>query len=259
MLVSFTQTYGDNRHKLYEIYSRDKQLIDFKNRFDVNIHSFHNCSLETIEYFKSLNKVRNSEYIIFNDIGYGECIKILKERLRELKCTHFFFSQDDTFASRNYNYNLQFLLDYVKSHNKDFMLSFQYHINTFKNPIGEWTVDLSNIKSENISDEFKIYFTDTFIFKEEPRLYSIDDTPFISTIDMIEDIYDDEYCKYFYIYECEPYINKKYRKNKINRYILELDLFRNFNFIGQCEADKKGMWYTNKKYIKGLLKSRGVY
>jgi len=60
MLVSFTQTYGSGRDELFGIYFRDKRLIEFKNHFDHNIYSFHNCEQSLIDNFKKHNTIKNS-------------------------------------------------------------------------------------------------------------------------------------------------------------------------------------------------------
>ena len=45
----------------------------------------------------------NSFMFIHNNINYCETIKVLKTYLNEIGCTHFFFSQDDTFSANNNN------------------------------------------------------------------------------------------------------------------------------------------------------------
>ena len=129
MLVSFTQTYGSGRDELFDIYFRDKRLIDLKNHFDQNIYSFHNCQKSTIDKFKEMSEgvIKNPFILEFNtseyfgreqwfDDGYTGTIRKLKEHLRNIGCTHFFFSQDDTFSSiQNKDIDWKEFIDYIRS------------------------------------------------------------------------------------------------------------------------------------------------
>jgi methyl coenzyme M reductase subunit C-like uncharacterized protein (methanogenesis marker protein 7) len=124
MLVSFTQTYGKGRNELIDIHFRDKRLIDLKNHFDLNIYSFHNCEQSTIDKFKELNKgiINNVVILEFDDEHYTQTIKKIKLYLKEIGCTHFFFSQDDTFSVfENEDVDWEELIDYICEFNNDFM------------------------------------------------------------------------------------------------------------------------------------------
>jgi hypothetical protein len=236
MLASFTQTYGDKRKKLHEIYSRDNQMIEFKSHFDINYHSFHNCNQETIDYYKSINKVNNVEYLIFNDIGYGECIKKLKVKLKEEGCTHFFFSQDDTFGADNEKVDYNDLLNKVTKYDKNFQLVFKH---------------FPEIKRYKI-DEDGFLFTST---REYWRFgpWAMDDSPYIATLDKVNEIYDDHYVTIPDVWNCERYINEKYGKEKLNtiKHFMAKTLFYNHNIIGrylgsgkdyQGNLERRGMW-----------------
>ena len=156
MLISFTQTYGDNRKHLLDIYSRDEKLIEFKNLFDVNIYSFNNCSGDTITYFNSINKVKNTKILLVNG-SYTQSIRQLINYLDELKCTHLFFSQDDTFSYDNDNINFKELVDYVKGFDNNFMYNLYYNSDQFKEHISlDKIKELNNL---NIFDNNSLNFS----------------------------------------------------------------------------------------------------
>jgi len=238
MLVSFTQTYGNDRGKLHEIYSRDKRLIEFKNLFDINIHSFHNCNRETIDNYKNLNKVKNSIYLEFNDITYGETIQQLKQKLKELNCTHFMFIQDDQFSGADY-YQVDWveLIEYVKEQTNDFLLSLFYYPEM-----------VGNQKEPDIKKEtFSVYYSDSICFYNS-HIMSMDDTSYICTMDLVDIIYDDVYCKEFNdIWNCEFYLAKKFSKIKLTRNYTNKQLIKTYNIIGKSLDHKDNYIYLLKK------------
>jgi hypothetical protein len=234
MTVSFTQTYGNGRKLLLDIYSRDNKLIEFKNLFDLNLYSFHNSSKETIEYFKSINKVKNTEIIEFNDISYGQCIKNLIEKLDSLNCTHFFFSQDDTFSANNDNIDFNNLLSYFKSHENNFMYCFHLNKNGFKH-----RQKLAKINNFNIYDHNTTDF----------EISGLDDKPYICTIDILKKIYDSEYTAYDNIWDAEMFLHKKFKHITIPRYYGDDSLFVNYFIVGK----HKSVNYEDALKLKGLL------
>jgi len=242
MLISFTQTYGNDRSKLHEIYSRDKRLIQFKNMFDINIHSFHNCNKETIDNYKNLNKVKNSIYLEFNNIPYSQTIKHLKYFLKEKGCTYFFFSQDDTFSDENSYIDWVELLDYVKEHNKNFMLDL-HHVTDM--------LDI-RIKLNEIKNTFNVYHLTSLDFHEKIQ-FAMDDSPYICSIDMLDVIYDDKYVQQGSVWNSERYLFEKFKTVKINRYLLS-DLkktFKNYNIFGRT-THHRDFWIKQ-------LKQKGLY
>jgi len=248
MIVSFRQTYGNDRGKLHEILFKDKRLIEFYNLCDLNIVSFHNCSKETIKNYKKLNKLKNTEYLVFNDIEYGECIQRLKKKLHEIKCTHFLFTQDDTFSGNNDSIDLQELINYVKSHSDKFMLSLQYNpalenVHRLKiwphgNPQKEKNENILNLKPDEILKTFDVFHLDTSIFVEK-TWSGMDDTPYICSVDFLDIIYDDFYIKSGNVWDCERYLQRKFSKNSIPRFITDKIIFRNYNFIGKTLFKKE--------------------
>jgi len=241
MLVSFTQTYGNDRKLLYEIYSRDKKLIEFKNHFDLNLYSFHNSSKETVEYFQSINKVENTEILQFNKLNYGQCIEQLINKLKSVGCTHLFFSQDDTFSDDN-DIDFRYLIDYFKAQTSNFMICFGTNVqrNSFK-------IDLEILKElENLT----IYKNSSLNFKAL-GLGGVDDHPHICTFDMAQKLYDTSYFKIGDIWTAEGYLCRKYNEEEIPRHILNMGFFMNHNMIGK-NTNSKGV-SEKKLREKGLL------
>jgi hypothetical protein len=242
MLVSFTQTYGNNREILHKFYSKDNYLKEFKSHFDINFHSFHNCSQKTIDYYKSINIVKNTEYLIFNNKSYGECILQLKNILKDIGCTHFFFSQDDTFSANEREPYYNKIIEYIKEQSNNFTLVLQYPYNGgFRN---------SGLKPIKIKDCFYIYKSDTLTFNKYEGGWSVCDNPYIATIDMVFDMYDDTYTSIDNIWDCEIYLSNKYKNKNIPRYFVDHSLFMNYNLIGP---------YAKKENeLKNKLKLRGI-
>jgi hypothetical protein len=253
MLVSFTQTYGTGRDELLDIYFKDKRLLEFKNLFDLNIYSFHNCEKSTIDKFKEMSKgiIKNSKVLEFNndfhdqwvEDGYTGTIRKLKEYLRNIGCTHFFFSQDDTFSSiDNKGVNWKELVDYIKEYDRDFMISL---FNT-KN-----SLDCDGFNS--LMEEkrtFEIYKTTTIDFADTLCFWPMDDSPFICTMDILEEVYDEDYLNYPIICIAEKHLRDKYTTKKINRFVANKRFFRNYNIHGP-NSGMKTMW-------RNILKRNGL-
>jgi len=241
MLVSFRQTYGDERWKLYEILSKDKRMIEFYNMCDLNIQSFHNCSKKTIEYFNIHNKIKNNKQLIFNNISYTDCISEMKKELKKVKTAHFFWAQDDSFSDNNKDVDLNELIEYVKSHKLNFMLNLAHNkeMMWIEYPVEEHKT-------------FNILKASTISWSETGR-WSMDDSPYICTVDIIDEIYDETFLtKYFDVWKSEEYLNEKYKKIKLPRYLLDKQIiFKNYNILGRTTW--KAEYAINKLIEKELL------
>lgn len=238
MLVSFTQTYGSGREELFDIYFRDSKLIEFKNLFDQNIYSFHNCPKEKIDKFREMSEgiIKNLVILEFNnsvywgreqwfDDGYTDTIRQVKEYLREIGCTHFFFSQDDTFSSAgNKGVDFEEFIKYIKGYDRDFMVSLYY----LPDVLLEEGIELEVDKRKS----FNVYKSTTMDFVKTECIWPMDDTPFLCTMDVLEDVYDDGYLENPLICMAEKYLKAKYTEKEINRFCIDKRLFRNFNIYG---------------------------
>jgi len=230
MLVSFTQTYGSGRDELFHIYFRDKRLIELKNLCDLNIYSFHNCEQSTIDKFKELSNgsVKNLVILEYNDMSYTETIRRSKEYLKEVGCTHLFFSQDDTFiAIENKDIDWKELVDYVKTHESGFMLNLYNRIDVLMLDGEVWKGEVDK------QNTFNVYKSTTKDFYESDKTpWPMDDSPYMCTIDLIDEIYDDEYFKHENIWDAEKYLKFKYSEREIDRYVTDKKMLQNYNLYG---------------------------
>ena len=257
MLVSFTQTYGSGRDELLDIYFRDKRLIDLKNHFDQNIYSFHNCQKSTVDKFRRMSEgvIKGTHILEFNNSenwgreqwfedGYTETIRGLMEHLRNIGCTHFFFSQDDTFSSAdNQDIDWAELIDYIKKYDKEFMLNL-FHTHISLDP-DDFNPQIDELKT------FKVYKSTTNDFSNTVCYWPMDDGPFICTMDILEEIYDDEYLKSPLICIAEKHLRDKYTEREINRFVLDKRGFQNFNILGP--NSRMGYVWRNILKKRGLL------
>jgi len=234
MIASFTQTYGNERNlghrdMLYEGYSRDSRLIEFKNMLDVNIHSFHDCDQSVIDRYKSLNKVEKSMYLEHSDISYGETIKELLRQLEILGVTHLFFSQDDTFSADNEEINFVELFDYIKGFKENFMLNFSYTLEY---------LNYLDIPCED-HESFGVYHTNTKDFARADR-FAMDDQPYIATMDIVRRIYGDYYLNdQRIIWRLEENLAEYCASYSIPRFILDKPIFKNYNIVGRNVSNRK--------------------
>jgi len=242
MIVSFRQTYGNERHKLYEVYSKDQRLKELQNLCDVNIHSFHNCNKGTIEKYKMFNNSNNVEYLTFNGVSYTHTIKELKKKLKEMGCTHFLFTQDDTFSKDNNHIDWKELIDYVKEHTDNFMLNLSLNTDM---------VDI-RIQPNDKRETFNVFHLTSKTFNDV-GMFPMDDSSYICTIDMLDEIYDDEYLSKGSVWDAEYYLFDKFKKSVIPRFLIAdyNIVFMNYNIYGRTISKKD-------KNIE-LLRSKGLY
>ena len=228
MLISFTQTYGDERGELLEIQARDKRMLEFKDLFDWNIFSFHDCDSSIVEKFKSINKVKNSVILEFGQIYYPGTINEMIKIVKELGGTHFFFSQDDTFSANNDDIDWNELVEYIKGFKEKFMLNLYYDPDMIDH----------TLQPTQIKDTFNIYHLTSFDFKNV-GVFSMDDSPYVCTVDMLDKIYDDDFIyKYDNVWDCELYLIEKFKRVEINRFILDKGTFKNYNLYGRSTHKK---------------------
>jgi hypothetical protein len=231
MLISFAQTYSDKRKKHLEIYSRDKRLHDLKNLCDINLYSFHNCSDETVEYFKEINPIKNTEIIRFNDINmsYTQCIREIINIAKNRECTHFIFMEDDTFSFDNDTINFKELVDFIKEYDKNFMYCFDFTNKSFED-------ELPILKKLNT---LTIYENHSLNLDIKANPFGFNGSAYVCTFDMLGKIYDEEYFKIGDPWLGEKYLRKKFSKEKIIRHIGNKRLFRTYNIIGGKMNRKK--------------------
>lgn len=247
MIVSFVQTYGDDRNLLQNIFFEDKNLHNFLNLFDLNIFSFHNSNDQTVKYFTDRNPIKNSMILRFNGIPYTYCINELIKILEEVKCTHLFFRQDDTFSVDNDDFDFEKFIEFVIRHHKNFMtcLAHSYDKMLNKNEIKKINENILFTSGDNAIIENDSF---NYIWPQ----YSMNDDSFIASFDMVKKIYNKNYIKTNNIWFAEAHLHERFRKEKILRHIMKKELFKNYNLIGRNTLQRgvAEMELRNKKLLK---------
>ena len=223
MIISLRQTYGDDRKELYDILSRDEKLIDLYNQCDINIQSFHNCSKETIEYFKSVVKLRNPLYLEFNNIPFTQTVKRVVELVKDSKADHFLWTQDDTFSTqRIVDWNE--LLGYVNEYEKGLLISLTLLTNI---------INITLIPDEKLKS-FNVWKLDTHYIGEK-MYFAMDDSPYICSTDMLDVIYGEEYFEYDCVWTAEQFLFRKFNDVNIPRYVISdyVSVLKNYNLYGR--------------------------
>jgi hypothetical protein len=78
---------------------------------------------------------------------------------------------------------------------------------------------------------------------QEPIGY-FNDTPYISTTDFLEELYDDEYLSKGNVWEAEMVLMRRYITKKINRFALDQKVLMNYNILGRFTRFKE--YYLQK-------------
>lgn len=232
MLVSFTQTYS-NRPELIDVYFKDKRMMEFKSKFDLNIYAFHNCPDSVIEKFKKLNTIENTKILIYNKISYTETVRQTLEYLNSINCDHLYFAQDDTFSFDNDVVDFDELLKYVTSNKESFMLNLHDYYRGEHDEKQIIKFDSFNVYPSNTVDHGHFFF------------WALDDATYIASMDVVNEIYDNFYFTLKDIWTAEMYLRDKYTVKKLNRYVTDKMLFQNYNILGKTI-------YSKKKYIAQL-------
>lgn len=243
MLISFTQTYGNNRKQLLDIYAKDKKLHDFKNLFDLNLYSFHNCSDYVVDYFININPVKNTQILRYNNVSYTQCIKNMMDVLEENDCTHFFWSQDDTFSGDNDNVDFEELISFFKNQSTDFMLSFcaGFFMYSRLKEQNKPTKMIQSFKNYNMYENFTTDFE---------HISNMDDSPYIATFDVVKQLYSNGFYFYNDVWSAEAYLTRTFRVKTLPRNMLDRRFFQAYNLLG------KNTW---GKFIDAdLLKKKGL-
>tara|TARA_B100001093_G_scaffold156923_1_gene149492 strand:- start:9081 stop:9911 length:831 start_codon:yes stop_codon:yes gene_type:complete len=98
-IVSWTQTYGENRLLNIQLLQFDTIGNVLRNKCEFIIFSFHNCSdifFHNSEYI--LNKIYDKNKLIlvrYNDITYLECFREILKKIEFLNCSDILQIQDD--------------------------------------------------------------------------------------------------------------------------------------------------------------------
>lgn len=239
MLISFTQSYGDDRRDLLRVYERDQRLIDFKNQFDINIYSFHNSSKETVDFFKLKNRVDNVVLFEFNNVNYTQSFKKTLEILEDWKCTHLFFSQDDTFSDDNDGLDIPSFMDFFRSQKENFMACLSIPFDRVK----------KGIRKPKTLGKFgdNILYENNSLRYQKSGINGMTDDPYVATFDVVKRLYNSEYFSYPDVWHAEGSLGRRFNKEKIPRHLFNKSLFKNYNVIGANDWDSENL----VKQLKG--------
>ena len=222
----FTQTYSDDRSELFEYHNLDKDDVKFRNLFDLNIYSFHNCSdtyknnITNSQYFRS---IENLEIIAYDNISYTESWKRTLNLLLEKGIEYLVFLQDDCFTKNTNSNQITEIYEFIKNNDFD-MLNLECNFDDLK------TESVDKVYSSN---ELSVYDTSSYHFNKR-GLYSFDDGPYIAKLDfIINKIYDDNYYSIGDIWNAENYINSKINNSIIQRYTTNIPIYNRYNILGR--------------------------
>ena len=99
LISSFTQTYGENRILELMLLKYDRIGNAFRNKCDLIIFSFHNCTEKFIEKGKKileeLYPLNKLIILIYNDISYLQSIRNTIRFLKEKEIFYILQIQDD--------------------------------------------------------------------------------------------------------------------------------------------------------------------
>lgn len=221
-ICAFTQTYGVDRLELFDYLKNDKLSIEFRNKFDLNVLSFHNSTPEYINKTKEtdyLKSIKNLEIWERNGMEYTPSIKVSLYEMLDRGYDYIFFSQDDV-LSYGVHYNLTDLFDFVKT-------------NDFKMLYLEATgKDLENESIYYEKNNLKIYNTTTEDFLKRDG-WAMDDGSFIANIQhLLDNVYTEDYFSAGSVHNGEGYLNRTFTNQKIERLTTNLRLFKRYNILG---------------------------
>lgn len=216
--------------------------------FDINFYSFHNSSDDTVKYFQSQNKVKNTQILRHNNCSYSDTIKSLLKTLDRVKCTHLFFSQDDTFSAKNDFFDFEMFLKFLREKTSDFMVCMAY---SYEDLIENDHIRPLNKKIYRTYDN-SILMATTLDYLERPCIppikpvWNMSDDPYVATIDLVKRCYDENYFNFGDVWNCEVYLKNRFAVEEMTRNMFERPLFRNYNLIGQNSWDSD----TSRKILK---------
>jgi len=242
MIAVFTQTYGDDRRELYQIREKDNLLNYFVSSFDMNIYSFHNCSSQTIDFFKSINKMNNTKYYELNNLSYTDSLKFIIDELKKFNCTKLIFLQDDVFTFNQSKEELDVIINYIKF-GKSPLINLEMNVSDFKSDIKN---NKNPIFNENGVEIYKFFTKD---FSENGR-YSFDDAPFSIDFDLINVIFDDQFFTMGDVWRGEMYNNEKFKIINFPRYCTNKIFLKRYNIVGRNNWNRSAEFIDlNKNFL----------
>ena len=223
-ICTFTQTYSNNRKELFDFHNLDENDIKFRNLFETNFYSFHNCSDDYVneilssKYFKS---IQNLEVLRFNNISYTETFRQFLNLINN-KFEYFVFLQDDCFTLSSEFELFENIFNYVMENNYK-MLNLERNFDLLCRHFSDEIFQKNDLCVYNSnSDHFR-----------DRGLYAFDDGPYVARVDyVLEKIYDETYFSMGEIWPAENYLNDKVNKSSIQRLTTNNPIYRRYNILG---------------------------
>lgn len=242
-ICTWSQTYGNDREELFEWRKKDLNLLNFINKFDTSILSFHNSS---VAFKKKI--IKNNfykEYMSWDNISYPISLLNSLNCLKSAGYTKILFLQDDVFTTQKDKNYYDVLFDYIKNNN--------FNMINLEDPFKEID-DLSlnkKIKDNAIFLKNNIIFKTTIQdkLKIHKGYYSFDDGAYCADIDyLLKYIYDDNYFNMPNIWLAENYLQKKHNSTNYDRYILNTSLFCRVAIVGKTIHKEHGMNFLTERF-----------
>lgn len=229
-ICTFTQTYSNNRQELFYYHNKDICDINFRNQFDTNLYSFHNCSDNYVEdilkqdYFKHLKNLKIARY---DNISYPKSFQYTLNWIIQNQYDYIIFLQDDCLT---YNSIDNEVIDFIKY--QEFNM-----LNLETTP-----TDL-NVNKEIIykNKNFKVYNTNSYDFVKK-GLYAFDDGAYVAKVDFIvKFLYDNEYFLTTDVWNGEIYLKEKINKFPIQRLTTNKQFYKRYNILGRNNWDRNNL------------------
>lgn len=238
-IMVFTQTYSNNRHRLFDYHDRDAVDIYFRNVFEKTVYAFHNSPADYIQdilrnhsYFQELD---NLEVIRYDNMSYPESFRRTLQKCKSEGYDYMVFLQDDVFSlgEGEAATHLDDLISYIQTgdfkmlHLENYVFKFEAEPETFSAP---------PVVHDNGAG-FKVFANDSKHFEVSGQ-WAMDDGPFVAHIDFLLELFDAKYFTFPTIWPAEGYINEKVKLHPIVRYSASHKFFRRYNAVGPNDWNK---------------------
>lgn len=231
-LVSWTQTYGDERLLNLQLLNYDILGNYIRNKCSYIIFSFHNCS--DIFYNNSKEIIENlycKEKLIllrFNNISYLQCYKNIIEKTKQLNCSDILQIQDDQHGINNNENvknleNISIILELYKS-NENIK-----HLHLF----GEESIPKKNLQPIEIinKNNIELYKYNSTDF-QKCNIFAWNDGTYIIDINLIDKLLNIKNIPHD-VWRLEIYLKNIYDNNIFHRWGSNKILFKASNLFGK--------------------------
>lgn len=235
----FSQTYSNDRDELFKYHCKDQSDINFRNQFDLNLYSFHNCSDEYVNNLLKCDffqKIKNLKVFRQNNVSYTDSFKEALRFIYKNDFDYMIFLQDDSLTKNDID---QKLVDFIKNEKFD-MLNL------------ELTPEDLKTTSEIIyrSGDFEVYNTTSEDFVKR-GWYAFDDGGYAANVKFIlTDLYNQEYLSKGDIWNAETYLNSKVQNKPIQRLTTSNNFYWRYNILGRNNWDRENLLNQLKERFK---------